>query len=198
MTTRLVLIRHGITEWNKERRYCGQSDVSLSAQGVSQAKKLRKRLKAFEFDRIYSSDRRRALQTSRIIFNVAKIIKIRGLKEINFGVLEGLEHKEIIEKYPSVYKKWLTNPFKNRIPKAETMNAFKDRISSALRRIIRLNSGKTIAVVCHGGTIGIFVSSILKSKKFWRYVPAAASITVVERKKSELRIKQFNDTAHLR
>jgi broad specificity phosphatase PhoE len=198
MLTRLFLIRHGITEWNQQRRYCGRKDVGLSRQGELQAKELCKRLKKFKFDRIYSSDRKRALQTSRIIFDGVKVITLSGLREIDFGVFEGLRHKEIMKRYPVIYRRWLKNPFQSRIPKAESLDTFKKRVNSTFRKIIRLNCGKTIAVVCHGGAIAVFISTILKKNHFWRYVPAAASISMVEYKKSQLRVKKFNNTAHLR
>lgn len=197
MLTRLILLRHGITEWNKEGRYCGCKDIDLSSKGKAQAARLRKRLKAVKFSRVYSSDRKRALQTARIIFNGARITKVEGLREINFGVFEGLRHKEIIKRYPDAYEKWLRDPFKNSIPKAERLNSFRRRVNSAIKRIIRMNPGKTILAVCHGGTIGIFVSSILKTRDFWRYVPALASITIVEYKRGKPVIKLFNETAHL-
>jgi len=198
MATQLVLIRHGVTEWNKDMRYCGYKDVSLNTQGKAHAMRLRNALKSFEFDRVYSSDRKRALQTGRIIFNGAKIIKIGALREINFGVLEGLTHEEIMKKYADAYKKWLKDPFKNRIPGAEPMSAFKKRIQAVIKGIIRLNHDKTVAIVCHGGVIGMFVSGILKSRNFWRCIPSSASITIVEYKKGAPGIKLFNDTAHLR
>ena len=152
----------------------------MSSQGSAQAKRLHKTLNAFEFDRIYSSDRKRALQTSRIIFNRARITVAGALREINFGVFEGLTHREIMKKHADVYKKWLKDPFKNRIPGAESMAAFKKRVHAAIRKIACVSRGKTIAVVCHGGVIGVLVSSLLKSRNFWRHVPPPASITIVE------------------
>ena len=196
--TKLVLIRHGITKWNKEGRYCGCKDIGLSGHGKAQAEKLGKRLKLMEFDRAYCSDRRRALQTSRIVLGGAKIVKVKGLREVNFGVLEGLRHREIMKKYASFYGKWLKDCYKNNIPKAEPMIVFKRRVDSAIKKIIDLNPGKTVAVICHGGVIGVFVSGILKSRNFWRCVPSAASITVVDYVNGKPRIKKFNDTAHLR
>lgn len=197
MTTRLILIRHGITEWNKDRRYCGYKDVSLSRQGRLQAAKLRNRFKDADFDKIYCSDRKRALQTRAILFGRSEFTRLNGLREINFGVFEGLKHEEIMEKFPAVYKKWLADPYKARIPRAEQMRVFKKRVQNAIKKILRTNSGKTIAVVCHGGVIGILVSSILKSKDFWKYVPSAASLTIVEYKDDKFRIKKFNDKQHL-
>jgi len=198
MQTKLILIRHGITTWNKQRRYCGYKDVCLSNMGEKQTAKLHKRLKSVNFDRVYSSDRKRAIQTAKIIFNGTRITRVKDLRELNFGVFEGLNYREIMKKYPSVYKRWMRNPFRNGIPKAECLHSFKKRINTAIKRIVRLNQGKTVAVVCHGGTIGMFITDILKKKSFWRYVPDAASISIVEYKNDKPKIKLFNCTEHLR
>lgn len=196
--TRLVLIRHGVTEWNIEKRYCGHRDIGLSTKGKSQVELLSNRFNTVRFDKVYCSNRKRAMQTARILFKQVRIIPDRGLREINFGVLEGLKHEEIMEKYTDTYKRWLKDSFKNNIPKAEPMDAFKKRVENTLWDIIRSNPNKTIAVVCHGGVIGIFVNGILKNRNFWRCVPSPASITMVEYEKGKPRLKKFNDTAHLK
>ncbi len=196
--TKLILIRHGITEWNKEKRYCGHKVIGLSNAGKSQIKLLSNRLNAVRFDKVYCSNRKRAMQTARMLFKQARIIPKRGLCEISFGVLEGLKHEEIMRKYASMYEKWLKDPFTNNIPRAEPMNGFKKRVESALWSIVRSNSGKTIAVVCHGGVIGIFLTEIVKNRNFWHCVPSPSSVTVVEHRKGKFTLKKFNDTAHLK
>lgn len=198
MTTRLVLIRHGITEWNIQKRYCGYRDVSLSKQGKAQVVKLRAGLKNVSFDKIYCSDRKRALATRAILFGRSDFVKVTGLREINFGVLEGFKYDEIMEKYPEVYKEWLTNPYKGRIPQAEPMQVFKKRVRGSINKILRFNHGKTIAVVCHGGVIGIFLSSILKSRDFWSHVPSPASVTIVEYKNNKFNINKIDDKRYTR
>lgn len=212
MATKLILIRHGITQWNKQGRYCGYKDVSLSRHGKEQVIKLRKSLrlgnhglpsdrqnhKNITFDRIYCSDRKRALQTKAILFGSSDFIKLKGLREINFGVFEGLRHDEIMAKYPKVYKEWLSSPYKGRIPHAESMQVFKKRVGGAMKKIHCFNRGKTIAIVCHGGVIGIFISSILKSRNFWGYVPSPASITIVEYKNNKYKIAKFNNKTFMR
>lgn len=195
--TRLVLIRHGITEWNKEKRYCGHKDIGLSAEGRSQARLLGKRLGAARFDRIYCSDRKRAMQTARILFKKTDIVLKAGLREINFGILEGLRHEEIMKKYADIYGKWLRDSFRNNIPEAEPMGSFKKRVVRALAGIAGSNPGRTVAVVCHGGVIAIFLTGISKNKDFWSCVPSPASITTVEHTNGRSRVKKFNDTAHL-
>lgn len=198
MMTKIVLIRHGITAWNIQRRYCGYRDVSLSKQGKAQVVKLRKNLKNICFDKIYCSDRKRALMTRAILFGKTDFVKEKDLREIHFGALEGLKHNEIIKKYGEVYKKWLLNPYKNRIPRAEAIQVFKKRIQRAIKKIVYFNRGKTIAVVCHGGVIGIFVSSILKSNNFWKHVPSPASATIVEHKNNKYKIDKFDHQTYLR
>jgi len=197
MNTKLVFIRHGITAWNKQKRYCGRVDVGLSREGRQQAKKLALALKGACFDKIYSSDKKRALETCRIIFGKGKFTKAKGLREINFGVLEGLRHEAIMKKYGKVYTDWIKDPHKHHIPGAEKLCDFKKRICGQVNRICRANPGKTVAVVCHGGVIGIFVTSILKTKNFWQRIPKATSVTVVEFKKDKPCIVKFNDIAHL-
>lgn len=192
IVTQLVLIRHGITDWNMQRRYCGDKDVSLSPQGRKQAKKLAEELKDINFDRIYSSNKKRALGTCRIIFGRKKVAKLSALRELNFGVLEGMRHEKIIKGYGRAYEKWINNPYANRMPKAERMVDFGKRVSLAIQMILRVNPGKRVAVVCHGGVIAIFLSSILKSRDFWHYVPAAGTISVVEYKNGKAKIKQFS------
>ena len=192
MTSRLVLIRHGITQWNIQKRYCGYKDVNLSQQGKAQVVKLRASLKYIKFDRIYCSDRKRALATRAILFGRSDFVKVTGLREINFGVLEGLKHAQIMQKYPLAYKEWLADPYKGRIPQAELMQVFKKRVRSSIDKIIRFNRGKTVAVVCHGGVIGIFLNSILKSRDFWSYVPSPASVTIVEYKNRKYSLDKFN------
>ncbi|MDP3791988.1 MAG: histidine phosphatase family protein [Candidatus Omnitrophota bacterium] len=196
--TRLILIRHGVTRWNKQKRYCGHKDIGLSNEGKSQVKLLSKGLDIDRFDKIYCSNQKRATQTARILFKERKIIIDRGLREINFGVLEGLRHQDIMERYTIIYKKWIKNSFKNRIPNAEPMGVFKKRVGNALRKIVKSNPDKTIAVVCHGGVIGIFVNGISRSGNFWSCVPSPASVTMVEHKRGKLRLIKFNDIGHLR
>lgn len=197
MITKVVLIRHGVTKWNKQKRYCGFLDVGLSAEGKRQAEKLHQRLKNEKFEKIYCSDLKRALQTARIVFKGKKIIKEKDLKEINFGVIEGMSYDEIMQKYPQVYSNWVKDPYKHKIPKSETMLQFKKRINKAIKKIVMLNKGKTVAVVCHGGTISMYITTIFKNNKFWHHIPGSVSVSVVEYEKLKPQVKLFNCTKHL-
>lgn len=193
MATSLILIRHGQTDWNLKKRYCGFVDLSLNQIGKKQAEGLRKRFKKEKVDKVYSSDKKRAVQSAEIIFKGREIEKIEDLREIHFGVFEGFTHKEVMEKYPEIYRRWLKDPFSVVIPGGEGLQNFKKRIIKAFKKIVTLNKGKAAAVVCHGGPISIFINHILKSKDFWGKIPSSASVSIIEFKNGKPRIELFND-----
>lgn len=197
MATKLILIRHGSTNWNLEKKYCGFRNINLNNEGKKQAMLLRRRLKEEQIHRVYSSDRKRAIQTANIIFNRIKIEKIPDLRETHFGILEGLTYEEIMKRHPEIYKKWLNDPFSINIPYGEKIVNFKKRILKTFKKIIRLNKNKTVAVVCHGGVISIFINNILNSKSFWKNIPNSSSLSIVEYRNGKAKIKLFNDTTHL-
>jgi broad specificity phosphatase PhoE len=197
MTTRLFLIRHGVTRWNTQRKYCGHGDVGLSLQGKNQAARLARKMKTLSIDKVYASDRKRAIQTARIAFGDARISLIPDLKEIHFGCLEGLTHDQALKKYPVAYKNWLKDPFRHAMPGSERMASFGKRISGAIKMIARKNRGRNVAIVCHGGTIAVFAAALKKTREFWRLVPGSASLSVVEYKNACFKLKCFNRTDHL-
>jgi len=192
MATRLMLIRHGSTAWNQSGRYCGFRDIRLNARGKKEARGAHNMLKKEKVYRVYSSDRKRAVETCKIIFRDRATERMPDLREIHFGIFEGLTYPEIMHKYPGFYTRWSRNPFGATIPQGESMADFKKRVVSAFRKILSLNINKTVAVVCHGGTISIFVNSILKKKDFWGYIPKPASLTVVIFKNSKAKIERFS------
>lgn len=197
MTTRLLIIRHGQTKWNLKKRYCGSEDLGLNSCGRKQASRLSRALKQKCVNKIYASNKMRALQTAKIVFKGCKIEKIPDLREMHFGVFEGLTYGEILQKHPVVYKRWLKNPYAVTIPRGESLRDFKKRVLAAFKKIIRLNKGKTVAIVCHGGTISVFLNHILKSRKFWEQIPKSASLSIVEHENNKTKIKLFSDTRHL-
>jgi len=197
MITKLILIRHGQTEWNLLKRYCGFVDLELNKKGKFQAGKLHKKMKSQSIHKVYASDRKRAVQTAGIVFKNQHIEMMPDLREIHFGVFEGLTQDEILEKYPKIYKRWLKDPYSVTIPKGENLLKFKKRVVSAIKKIVKENSGKTVAVVCHGGAISIFINHLLKSKDFWAQIPKSTAMSVVEFEKNKAKVKVFNDVSHL-
>lgn len=190
---KFILIRHGSTRWNEEKKYCGITDTPLSKKGLAQARKLKKFFKDRSVDIVYSSDRKRAIQTARIIFGRRDLVVLPGLKEIHFGDFEGKTHKEILQENPVTYRKWLKDPFTVKIPGGESMRAFKKRVLETLKQISLKRSGSTVAIVCHGGVIGQLICHIKKSGRLWKNIPRSASMTIIKHGRRGFKIIKFND-----
>src|SRR3989338_483082 len=103
MSVKLILIRHGQTAWNAKKIYCGAKEIGLNAKGKKQAAVLRRQLNKVIIHSVYSSDKKRAMQTARIIFKKAKINRIKELREMHFGVFEGLSYRQVLRRYPQIY-----------------------------------------------------------------------------------------------
>lgn len=197
MCTRLILIRHGETDWSVQKRYCGFKDIGLNSAGIEQAEKVYGRLRDEKVDRIYSSDLRRALDFAGIIFKGMIVEKMPELREINFGVFEGLAYEDVMKRHPGIYGNWLKNPYEVNIPKGEIFSDFKRRVESALDKIISVSKGKLAAVVTHAGPIRIIAGNILKPKSVWDIKPDLASISIIEFRNDKGKVALFNDRSHL-
>jgi broad specificity phosphatase PhoE len=182
---RVLLIRHGEIDFNRQARYCGITDATLNKNGLAQAKHLKSFFSKEKVDAVYCSPLRRTQQTAHILFGRKRRIKLEpSLKEINFGKMECMSVKEVKEKYPVFYRTWLTNLNTAKAPGGESVNQCRKRVWKFINSLIRnkRNTHKTIALVMHGGPIKIWISDILKLGKdgFWMFHPEPASVTTVE------------------
>lgn len=196
MQTRIILIRHGQTRANAEKRYIGVTESPLTPYGKYQAKSLKKRIAKEVIDKVFVSPSKRALNFSKIIFRNRKTEVLMNLREMDFGIFEGLTHSQILKKYPQVYNKWLNNPQSFDIPGAESFLDFKARVFGVLKEIICENAGATIAIVTHGGPIRMILSKALKLKNLWEIMPHLASISIIEFNKTKPKIFVVNDISH--
>jgi len=178
---KLILIRHGETDYTLQRKYCGHENVALNATGIEQAKYLRSKLKNIKIDMLFSSDLKRAFQTAKIAFPKRIILKRRGLREINFGQFSGLTFEEANKSYPKIYSTWLNNPIKAKIPNGENFSDFAERIERCFKAVLRQNSKKTVVLVSHGGPIRIIILKILQKSldKFWDIEVNTGAINII-------------------
>ena len=152
MTTEVVLVRHGETVWNSERRMQGQQNSALSALGRAQARALAERLAAEPFDYLYSSDLDRAVETARAIAAVTgHELRIEPrLRERCFGIFEGLTRDEMKERHPEEYARFRERNPDYCMPGGESARTFHERCMSVLHDIVAKHSGRRIVVVAHG------------------------------------------------
>ncbi|MCQ9207675.1 MAG: histidine phosphatase family protein [Omnitrophica bacterium] len=178
---KLILIRHGETEYTRQRRYCGHGDIPLNIKGIEQAKRLRAKLKNIKIDIIYSSDLKRALQTAKIAFPKRIIYKRKGLRENDFGQFSGLTFGEASKIYPRVYRRWMCNPLEAKIPDGENLPNFAKRVEGCFKRIFDRNPKRTVVLVSHGGAIRIMLLKLRHQgwDKFWDITVKTADVNII-------------------
>jgi len=155
---RLILIRHGETEWNREGRIQGyHADSPLTANGQVQARRLAERLANERVQALHSSDAGRARQTAAPIAAAValEILYDTALRERNYGIFEGRTYGEVERDYPEAYRKFRSRDPRYAPPDGETVLQFRDRIVSALEHVATRAGGECAAVVTHGGVLGI-------------------------------------------
>lgn len=202
MSTKLILIRHGETDWSYQKRYCGFTDIPLNEKGKAQARQLSKRLEEEKVHKVYSSDMKRTLQFAKIVFKDAPIERLASLREMNLGMFEGLTYQEIMEAYPEIYRKWLNDPRDVTIPGGEGLNDLAKRVRESLIKILshdNSNSNRTIAVFTHAGPIRVILCDILNLglKEFWQIEQDLANFNIIEFVKGKNKIHLLNDTSYL-
>jgi len=168
MQTKLIIVRHGITDWSVEKRYCGRTDIPLNNSGKKQAAELCRVLSSEKIDAVYTSSAKRAHEFAKIAFEKLPIAVMPELNEMAFGIFEGLTYDEIMRKHHEIYTKWIEDPSGEDIPEGESMGDFKKRIESAFKKIIRHGENKTSAVITHAGTIKMIISNILAIEDIWK------------------------------
>ena len=158
-TTRLGLLRHAETEWNREKRIQGQTESPLTPEGVRQAGAWGRILKVYRWDRILSSDSGRAVQTSGAI-NAFLQVPMRcdsRLREQNWGQWTGKTLAEVKKEAPQILSDLQESGWKFRPPDGESRSEVWKRSEAAIREAIDRWSGEKILVVTHKGVIKCLV-----------------------------------------
>ena len=134
---RLLLVRHGLTEFNEDRRFMGYSDIELSAAGRRQAERLRDYLADEKIDAVYSSDLKRTIEMAEIILGGREldIITCPELRECDYGSCEGLTFGEINSRYPEVAEMCIDFTLELAFPDGECFTDFFERTSLSLIHI---------------------------------------------------------------
>ena len=202
MTTRLLLIRHGATTLSAEDRFAGSTDVQLSEIGREQAERLRERLANEAIDAVYASQMGRALETARIVAGTKHPTPVANpaLREIDHGRWEGLTRREVEDKFKDEYLAWEEDPFTFAPLHGESGLAVLARALPAIREILTMHQGRTVAVVSHKATLRLILCSLLgiDARGYRDHLDQSpACLNVVDFKDvTRARLMLFNDISH--
>jgi len=161
--TEIILIRHGETEWNSQKRMQGHSNSDLSSVGQAQIQALGQWMKNLPFDLIYSSDSLRAKQTAESItqFSGHELQIDQRLREKNLGVFEGLTSEEARERHPEVFRLFKTAGSKYVIDEGESTQQLQDRALEIVNEIRIKHPEERVLLVTHGGFIRVVMKHSL-------------------------------------
>ena len=158
--SQLVLIRHGESQWNLENRFTGWVDVPLTPKGEDEARAAGEKLKAFQFDRAFTSVLKRAQNTLRIVLDVIgqatiPITEAKALNERMYGELQGLNKAETAKKFGAEQVKIWRRSFDVPPPGGESLKDTAARVLPYYERLIRpeLAAHKTVLIVAHGNSL---------------------------------------------
>jgi 2,3-bisphosphoglycerate-dependent phosphoglycerate mutase len=162
--SRLVLLRHGESQWNLENRFTGWVDVPLSSKGEQEAREAGKKLAGMKFDRAFSSVLKRAIDTLRIVLEEIDQTEIpiqrnQALNERMYGELQGLNKAETAQKYGDAQVKIWRRSFDVRPPGGESLKDTAERVLPYYETAIlpHLKAGETILIAAHGNSLRALV-----------------------------------------
>ncbi|MBN9462732.1 MAG: histidine phosphatase family protein [Burkholderiales bacterium] len=150
------MIRHGVTAWNRDRRFQGQTDIVLDEEGLAQALRTGRRLADWPLAAVYTSDLARARQTAEPIAAAhgLPLLVDERLRERRFGCFEGLTHDEIRLEQAGSWQRWQAREPDFAPPGGgESLRAFHARVESVMRDLARRHAGHTVVAVTHGGVL---------------------------------------------
>jgi broad specificity phosphatase PhoE len=151
-SVRIILIRHGATDWNLQGRCQGATDRPLCELGVRQAKEIAATLSTESVRAVYSSNLTRARHTAELISQPHRlqVMTEEDIRELDHGELEGLTFTEIKENYPGFIDRWRTEPAEIQVPGGEKLIEVAERAWAGLNRIAQRHQlGETVVVVSH-------------------------------------------------
>ena len=184
--SRIYLIRHGETNWNKEGRFQGQIDIPLNDNGRDQARKTYEYLKDISFNKAFSSSMHRPYETAQIILqnnNELKIKKIDELVEISHGLWEGKLEVEIREKWPILLKNWQDKPEIVIMPEGESIKDVSERSILAFDKIcLSQEDNDTTLLVAHDAVNKTLICNMLgiNYSNIWMIKQGNGGITVID------------------
>ncbi|BAU14314.1 phosphoglycerate/bisphosphoglycerate mutase [Leptolyngbya sp. NIES-3755] len=183
---RLLLVRHGETEWNRQGRFQGQIDVPLNDNGRVQAGQAAEFLKSVQIDSAVSSSMARPKETAEIILKYHPEIELKlrdDLREISHGLWEGKFESEIEAGYPGLLHQWQSKPETVQMPEGENLQQVWDRAVEGWTAIVQsAKPGETILVVAHDAinkAILCYVSGLTPAS-FWNFKQGNGAVSVID------------------
>jgi len=206
MNTEIILIRHGVTAWNREHRFQGCIDIPLHPDGhveaAQAARWLGERSGVAPVAALYCSDLTRARQTAEPIAQVLglPLAVEAGLRERHYGAFEGLTPVELERDFGEAYGRWRAREPDFELPGGgESLRAFFERVRTSLELLAARHPGERVVAVTHGGVLDCAyrVATRLGLHEPRRHDLINASLNTIVREPQGWRVQAWAEVAHL-
>ncbi len=197
---KLLLIRHGDTDWNVEQIFRGRADVELNETGIKQAELLAKHLEHVPIEAVYSSPLKRAFKTAGIVAapHHLNVTPSQELIDFDFGEWQGLSHDTVKERYKTLYAEWVNNPHLVRFPNGESLDNVSERATGLVNQVIAKRHGAAV-LVSHRVIHKVMICALLglDNSHFWNIRLDTCGITTFVCEKNRFVLTRHNDTSFL-
>ena len=199
---KLILVRHGETQWNRSNRFQGQNDIPLNRRGLVQAGQTARALARIPCRAVYSSPLIRTMQVAEVISQAVDrpVSKVDGLKELDLGDLEGVSGDEMRDGWRQVYDAWRENPADVSMPNGESLAQLQERAWQAFLNVEASHQDEdTLILVSHNFAIRTIVCKLLgvPLENFHKMTLGLSSICAIDSGQWGRRLVTYNSTGHL-
>ena len=196
MGLRLIVLRHGSTQWNRERRYQGCVDTRLSDEGRAQAEAAAQALADRQLAAVYASPLARAQETARAIAerHGLPVLTAPAFREICLGLWEGHTVAEVQARFPEIHLAWRERPHTVAMPNGESLADVSERMREGVAQLRSAHAADTVCLVSHGVTIRLLILEAfgLLPERLWSIHVNAAAISELEYRDGSVTVHRMN------
>ena len=199
--TRVYIVRHGQTEWNRQERFRGHIDIPLNEVGLAQSRAIAADLEKVALAAVYTSPLGRAVETARPTAQShgLELQPLAGILDINYGQWAGHSTAEVRSAYPDLLRLWHAEPERVDIPGGESLKAVRSRAMAAVHEVLARHAGDAILLVSHQMVGKVLVCTMLglEVNRIWRIQQDNACINIFDWDGADFSALLVNGTAHL-
>lgn len=200
--TRIYLVRHGTTEWNREEVFRGRVDCPLNETGKAEARATASYFQGIPIDSVFSSPLARAVETAAAIAagRGVEVILEPAFTDLDFGEWQGHPLKEVRDRYPELYRAWRERPQDVTFPQGENLDQVRTRAWERLLRIAQESPDRTVVIVSHRVITKVLLCAALglDNSHFWQIKQDTTAINCLEYARGIFIVSLLNDTCHLK
>jgi len=200
--TRIILVRHGRTPWNKDKIFRGSRDIPLDEVGREEAGLLAEWLKDETIHAACTSPLSRSRDTAEAVarHHGVKVVDHSGLSDLVYGDWEGVPLAEVKVKFADLYRQWETAPHTVRFPGGETLDELRTRSLAAVDEVVRRHPDQVVLLSAHRAVNKVLIAAFigLDNSHFWRIAQDTTCVNRFNRIEDTWHIMALNDACHLR